>query len=122
MFSRPSCLTASRLFASVPPCSVAKSVANSESIGIGIDVAEVLAVVTQSDSSPKLGRYGVYGRGATQGQAKQIEALGYGAIRVGGSPRAELEWVEPLLFDKPHEDPDVWMMLALAAQRSPPSV
>ena len=27
-FSRPTCLTTSRLFASVPPCSVSKSVAN----------------------------------------------------------------------------------------------
>ena len=27
MFSRPSCLAASRLFASVPPCCVSKSVA-----------------------------------------------------------------------------------------------
>jgi alkanesulfonate monooxygenase SsuD/methylene tetrahydromethanopterin reductase-like flavin-dependent oxidoreductase (luciferase family) len=56
-----------------------------------------VAVAPQSDSSPKLGRYGVYGRCATPEQAKQIEALGYGAIWVGGSPPAELEWVEPLL-------------------------
>ncbi len=28
MFSRPTCVAPSRLFASVPPCSVSKSVAN----------------------------------------------------------------------------------------------
>ena len=44
-------------------------------------------------TKPDLGRYGVFGRGATP----QIEALGYGAIWVGGSPPAELAWVEPLL-------------------------
>ncbi|MGB8406411.1 MAG: LLM class F420-dependent oxidoreductase [Mycobacterium sp.] len=48
-------------------------------------------------TKPDLGRYGVFGRGATPGQAQEIEALGYGAIWVGGSPPAELEWVEPLL-------------------------
>ena len=31
------------------------------------------------------------------GQAKDIEALGYGAVWVGGSPPAELDWVEPIL-------------------------
>ena len=30
-------------------------------------------------------------------QAKEIEALGYGAVWVGGSPPAELDWVEPIL-------------------------
>ena len=29
--------------------------------------------------------------------AKDIEALGYGALWVGGSPPAELDWVEPIL-------------------------
>jgi probable F420-dependent oxidoreductase len=48
-------------------------------------------------TKPNLGNYGVFGRGATPQQAKEIEALGYGAIWVGGSPPAELEWVEPLL-------------------------
>ena len=48
-------------------------------------------------SKPDLGKYGVFGRGATPQQAKEIEALGYGAIWVGGSPPAELNWVEPLL-------------------------
>jgi probable F420-dependent oxidoreductase len=46
---------------------------------------------------PDLGRYGVFGRGATPEQAQEIEALGYGAIWVGGSPPAELSFVEPLL-------------------------
>ncbi|MHA7665777.1 LLM class F420-dependent oxidoreductase [Mycolicibacterium sp. HS_4_1] len=48
-------------------------------------------------TKPDLGRYGVFGRGATPQQATEIEALGYGAIWVGGSPPAELDWVEPLL-------------------------
>ena len=48
-------------------------------------------------TKPDLGRYGVFGRGATPQQAAEIEALGYGAIWVGGSPTAELDWVEPLL-------------------------
>ncbi|AFP37951.1 LLM class F420-dependent oxidoreductase [Mycolicibacterium smegmatis] len=46
---------------------------------------------------PDLGRYGSFGRGVTPAQAKEIEALGYGAVWVGGSPPAELEWVEPIL-------------------------
>ena len=48
-------------------------------------------------TKPHLGKFGVFGRGATPAQAKDIEALGYGAIWVGGSPPAELDWVEPLL-------------------------
>lgn len=50
-----------------------------------------------SDVKPNLGRFGTFGRGVTAAQAKEIEALGYGAVWVGGSPPAELEWVEPLL-------------------------
>lgn len=49
-------------------------------------------------TKPDLGRYGVFIRGApTPQQAREIEALGYGAIWVAGSPPAELDWVEPLL-------------------------
>jgi probable F420-dependent oxidoreductase len=48
-------------------------------------------------TKPNLGKFGVFGRGATPEQAKEIEALGYGAIWVGGSPPAELDWVEPIL-------------------------
>jgi probable F420-dependent oxidoreductase len=48
-------------------------------------------------SKPNLGRFGVFGRGVTPQQAKEIESLGYGAVWVGGSPPAELEWVEPIL-------------------------
>src|SRR5215211_7115868 len=44
-----------------------------------------------------LGRFGVFGRGATPEQAQEIERLGYGTIWVGGSPPAELSFVEPLL-------------------------
>jgi probable F420-dependent oxidoreductase len=50
-----------------------------------------------STSGPNLGRFGSFGRGVTPQQAREIEALGYGAVWVGGSPPAELEWVEPIL-------------------------
>jgi probable F420-dependent oxidoreductase len=46
---------------------------------------------------PDLGRFGSFGTGVTPQQAKEIEALGYGAVWVGGSPAAELAWVEPIL-------------------------
>lgn len=48
-------------------------------------------------SKPDLGRFGVFGRGVSPEQAQAIESLGYGAVWVGGSPPAELAWVEPLL-------------------------
>lgn len=47
-------------------------------------------------SGPNLGRFGSFGRGVTPQQATEIEALGYGAVWVGGSPAA-LSWVEPIL-------------------------
>jgi probable F420-dependent oxidoreductase len=50
-----------------------------------------------TDDKPDLGRFGSFGRGVTPAQAKEIEALGYGAVWVGGSPPAELDWVEPIL-------------------------
>ena len=50
-----------------------------------------------TDAKPDLGRFGSFGRGVTPEQAKDIEALGYGAVWVGGSPPAELDWVEPIL-------------------------
>jgi probable F420-dependent oxidoreductase len=50
-----------------------------------------------TDVKPDLGRFGSFGRGVTPQQAKEIEALGYGAVWVGGSPPAELAWVEPIL-------------------------
>ncbi|ATA29527.1 hypothetical protein MLM_3566 [Mycobacterium lepraemurium] len=53
--------------------------------------------MTQTAGKPDLGRFGSFGRGVTPQQAKDIEALGYGAVWVGGSPPAELAWVEPLL-------------------------
>ncbi|MGV0834200.1 LLM class F420-dependent oxidoreductase [Mycolicibacterium thermoresistibile] len=47
---------------------------------------------------PDLGRFGVWTAGPIPPeQAAQIEKLGYGALWVGGSPAAELEFVEPLL-------------------------
>ncbi len=57
--------------------------------------------MTELHGEPDLGRFGgrfgVFGRGVTPDQARQIEALGYGAVWVGGSPPAELDWVEPIL-------------------------
>lgn len=53
-------------------------------------------------TKPELGAFGVFGHYAqfqplsTQ-QLRDIEALGYGAIWAGGSPPAELDWVEPIL-------------------------
>jgi probable F420-dependent oxidoreductase len=48
-----------------------------------------------------LGRYGVWlpTRSITPQLAKQIELLGYGAAWIGGSPDANLEWVEPALAE-----------------------
>lgn len=47
---------------------------------------------------PDMGRYAVWTFGSpTPEQAAEIERLGYGAIWVGGSPAAELSFVEPLL-------------------------
>lgn len=47
---------------------------------------------------PDLGRYAVWTFGSpTPEQAAEIERLGYGAIWVGGSPAADLAFVEPLL-------------------------
>lgn len=48
-------------------------------------------------NKPDLGRFGSFGLGVTPAQAKDIEALGYGSVWVGGSPPAELAWVEPIL-------------------------
>jgi probable F420-dependent oxidoreductase len=53
--------------------------------------------MTDAASKPNLGRFGSFGRGVTPQQAKEIESLGYGAVWVGGSPPAELAWVEPIL-------------------------
>ncbi len=51
-----------------------------------------------TDTKPDLGKFGSFGRGVTPPQqAGEIEALGYGAVWVGGSPPAELDWVEPIL-------------------------
>src|SRR5580693_981086 len=55
------------------------------------------AMTDSADAKPNLGRFGSFGRGVTPQQAKEIESLGYGAVWVGGSPAAELAWVEPIL-------------------------
>ncbi len=48
---------------------------------------------------PEFGRYGVWlgTRSLAPGLAAQIESLGYGAAWIGGSPDADLAWVEPAL-------------------------
>ena len=53
-------------------------------------------------TKPDLGAYGVFGhylqfQPLSAQQLRDIEALGYGAIWAGGSPPAELDWVEPIL-------------------------
>lgn len=49
-------------------------------------------------STPDLGRVGVWTFGAPKPeQAAEIEKLGYGAIWPGGSPAADLSFVEPIL-------------------------
>lgn len=48
---------------------------------------------------PDLGQFGVWlpGRSITPELAERIESLGYGAAWIGGSPDADLSWVEPAL-------------------------
>ncbi|AWT57644.1 LLM class F420-dependent oxidoreductase [Mycolicibacterium smegmatis] len=53
-------------------------------------------------TSLNMGTFGVFGlfqqwKQVTVGQLRDIEALGYTAIWAGGSPPAELEWVESIL-------------------------
>ncbi|MGW0163508.1 LLM class F420-dependent oxidoreductase [Mycobacterium sp. NPDC003323] len=53
-------------------------------------------------TKPDLGNFGVFGlfqqwKQLSATQLRDIEALGYGAIWAGGSPPAELDWVESLL-------------------------
>jgi len=50
-----------------------------------------------SDTKPSLGRFGIFTLGVTPEAAVEIEKLGYGAVWVGASPAAELNWVEPIL-------------------------
>jgi probable F420-dependent oxidoreductase len=48
---------------------------------------------------PDLGRFGVWlpTRSITPELAAKIEALGFGAVWIGGSPDADLAWVDPVL-------------------------
>lgn len=53
-------------------------------------------------TSPDLGTFGAFGHHSlwqqlSPEQLRDIEALGYGAIWAGGSPAAELSWVDPIL-------------------------
>jgi len=53
-------------------------------------------------AKPELGKFGVFGHYAQwqqvpPDQLREIEALGYGAIWAGGSPPADLDWVDPIL-------------------------
>jgi probable F420-dependent oxidoreductase len=58
--------------------------------------------VTETASlKPDLGRFGVWlgSRSITPELAARIESLGYGAAWIGGSPDADLAWVEPALAE-----------------------
>jgi probable F420-dependent oxidoreductase len=53
-------------------------------------------------TKPQLGKFGAFGHHSmwqqvSPEQLRDIEALGYGAIWAGGSPAAELSWVDPIL-------------------------
>lgn len=53
-------------------------------------------------AKPNLGTFGVFGhylqwQQLSAKRLQDVEALGYGAIWAGGSPPAELDWVEPIL-------------------------
>ena len=57
---------------------------------------------SDKSSSPDLGSYGTFGHHSlwqklSPQQYRDIEALGYGAIWAGGSPAADLSWIEPIL-------------------------
>src|SRR5882757_6232842 len=66
--------------------------------GIAARDARVALAVTAADTTTiGLGRFGYFGLGATPYQAQEIERLGYGTIWIGGSPPADLSFVEPLL-------------------------
>jgi probable F420-dependent oxidoreductase len=54
-------------------------------------------VTASETATTDLGRFGFFGLGATPDQAQEIERLGYGTIWIGGSPPADLSFVEPLL-------------------------
>src|SRR5271155_3818057 len=73
-----------------------ESPAKSGGGGIGARDARVATAVTASETIDR-GRFGYFGLGAPPEQAREIERLGYGTIWVGGSPPAELSFVEPLL-------------------------
>jgi probable F420-dependent oxidoreductase len=57
--------------------------------------------MTEAARKPNIGRFGVFRRMAMglvgPEQAVEIEKLGYGAVWAGGSPAADLEFVEPIL-------------------------
>lgn len=58
-------------------------------------------------TKPDLGSYGAFGHHSmwqrlSPEQLRAIEDLGYGAIWAGGSPAAELSWVEPILEATTH--------------------
>jgi probable F420-dependent oxidoreductase len=53
-------------------------------------------------TKPNLGKFGVFGhhdlwQRLSPEQLQEIESLGYGAIWAGGSPAADLSWVDPIL-------------------------
>jgi probable F420-dependent oxidoreductase len=53
-------------------------------------------------TKPSLGTFGAFGHHSlwhqlSPAQLREVEALGYGAIWAGGSPAADLSWVDPIL-------------------------
>jgi probable F420-dependent oxidoreductase len=56
-----------------------------------------MAMTSSNTATSNLGRFGFFGLDASPELAKEIERLGYGTIWIGGSPPAELSFVEPLL-------------------------
>lgn len=56
-------------------------------------------MIEEVSLKPQLGRFGVWlaTRSISPQLAARIESLGYGAAWIGGSPDAELSWVEPAL-------------------------
>ena len=73
----------------------------------------------ERSSKPELGAFGVFGhytqfQNLTPEQLRDIEALGYGAIWAGGSPPADLDWVEPLLA--PTEEVEIQMRVVCFAR------
>jgi probable F420-dependent oxidoreductase len=53
--------------------------------------------MTETSTKPDLGRFGVWSGPVTPDEAVEMEKMGYGAVWAGGSPDADLSFVEPIL-------------------------